>query len=517
MAYISKVKLRNFKRFQEIDIEFNQHLNIFVGDNEAGKSTILQAIDIVLSGSKSKVEQYGLEHLFNKDTIRNFMSSTAKTFAELPHLIIELHIEGLTDFLFEGQNHISGDTLLSGIRLRCMPNDEDSEIISQILLNNDSPFPFEFYKIDFSTFADSPYKSYKKPIKHLLIDHSVISNEYAMKEFIKDVYNSIAEEQDRLINRNAYRSIKETFTNEVLAKFKIEDNVVFSVKDSSKSNLETDLTILYNNIPIEDKGKGLQNLIKSQVALNKSTKSIDIVLLEEPENHLSHSNMLKLLNLIQGSSGKQMFITTHSNMIATRLGLNNLIFLNSSSQSSLSLNGIDQDTAKFFVKAPYNNLLQFILSSKVILIEGDAEYILLEKLFESVTGQSMVEKGVHSIAVGGIRFKRYMEIAKILNIKTAVITDNDGNYQQNITNKYSEYITENILVFSDSDDSRYTFEKCIYEDNKELCNNMFKGKELPVYMTTNSNKSEVAYKLVLSDEPLNVPIYIKEAIEWITD
>ncbi|WP_417760564.1 AAA family ATPase, partial [Shewanella sp.] len=37
--------------------------NIVVGDNEAGKSTILTAIELVLSGSRSKVESLGVEAL----------------------------------------------------------------------------------------------------------------------------------------------------------------------------------------------------------------------------------------------------------------------------------------------------------------------------------------------------------------------------------------------------------------------------------------------------------------------
>ncbi len=515
MAYISRVKLRNFKRFESLDISLREELNIFVGDNEAGKSTILQAIDLVLSGSKSKVEQYGLEHLFNKDAVIQFMTSANRSFEKLPHLTIELYIEDLDDFNFEGENHLDDRTESCGIRLRCFPNDEDSEIISQILLDNNNPFPFEFYRIDFSTFAGQSYKTYKKPINYLFIDNSTIDNEYAMKEFIKGVYCSIVDEKNRLINKNSFRSAKDNFTTEVLAKFPIDDSIVFSVRNSIKSNLETDLTILYNNIPVEDKGKGIQSIIKTQIALNKATKTIDAVLLEEPENHLSHTNMLNLIDLIQSTSDKQMFVTTHSNMIATRLGLNNLIFLNSSSKSTLSLSGIDKETSNFFVKAPNNNLLQFILSQKVILVEGDAEYILIEKLFEIVTNSTLNENGVHVIAVGGVRFNRYMKIAKALNIKTAVITDNDKDYTKNITNRYSEDITDNIRVFSDSDNSKYTFEVCIYEDNMDLCNNIFSGKELPKYMTTRNNKSDVAYKLVLSDKPLNAPNYIKEAIEWI--
>ena len=41
-----------------------------------------------------------------------------------------------------------------------------------------------------------------------------------------------------------------------------------------------------------------------------------------------------------------------------------------------------------FIKAPDNNILEFILSKKVILVEGDAEYILAEALFKNSTEPS---------------------------------------------------------------------------------------------------------------------------------
>lgn len=50
------MELHNFKRFQEFEIEFKPDLNIRIGDNESGKGTILSAIDIVLRGSRSKLE-----------------------------------------------------------------------------------------------------------------------------------------------------------------------------------------------------------------------------------------------------------------------------------------------------------------------------------------------------------------------------------------------------------------------------------------------------------------------------
>lgn len=44
--YIKKVKIQNFKCYREFEIELNDGLNIVVGNNDAGKSTILEAINL---------------------------------------------------------------------------------------------------------------------------------------------------------------------------------------------------------------------------------------------------------------------------------------------------------------------------------------------------------------------------------------------------------------------------------------------------------------------------------------
>ena len=57
--YIRKVVLSNFKKFESLQLDLNPDLNIFAGDNEAGKSTVLTAIDLTLSASRSKVRDPG--------------------------------------------------------------------------------------------------------------------------------------------------------------------------------------------------------------------------------------------------------------------------------------------------------------------------------------------------------------------------------------------------------------------------------------------------------------------------
>ncbi|OFX39459.1 MAG: ATP-dependent endonuclease [Bacteroidetes bacterium GWA2_32_17] len=518
MKYITKIKLYNFKRFKTFSVEFNDKLNLLVGDNESGKSSILEAINLVLSGSKSKVEATGLENLFNSEVINNFLNSD-KNYNDLPKMYVELYFNEQNNFELNGRNN-SDETICDGLKLECIPNEDLSREIKEILEQKETAFPFEFYIIKFNTFQGDGYSGYKKYLRHILVDNSQISSEYAIKEYVKDMYNSFATIVEKNKHQNDYRKHKELFKNNVLndinSRIKIYD---FTIRNNSKSNLETDLTLSENAINIENKGKGIQCFIKTEFALSRNENNIDVILLEEPENHLSHINMKKMIRNISGASEKQIFITTHSNMISTRLDLRKSILLNSNSEIPILLNSITESTAKFFIKAPDNNLLDFVLSKKVILVEGDAEFILMESFFKNTTNSELDLSDIHIISVNGTSFKRYLEIAKELKIKTAVIRDNDGNYQQNCIDNYDEFVKfDFIKVFSEKDNTKNTFEVCLYSTNQVLCDNLFLAgrKTLTVKDYMLKNKAEAAYELLEKKSiEVIVPEYIKLAIEWI--
>ncbi|MGL6547357.1 AAA family ATPase [Aeromonas caviae] len=97
----------------------------------------------------------------------------------------------------------------------------------------------------------------------------------------------------------------------------------FTVRTGSKFNLETDITLTQDNIPIDERGKGRQCFIKTEFALSRNSekRTIDVLLLEEPENHLSHSNMKLLVSKISNTHQNQIIIATHSSLISTRLDL----------------------------------------------------------------------------------------------------------------------------------------------------------------------------------------------------
>lgn len=520
MGTIRRLVLKNFKRFKALELEFDPELNILVGGNEAGKSSVLQALDIVLSVSRSKVEAIGIEALFNTDCIADFLSGSRKI-VDLPELHIEIYLD---DFAgrheLDGRNNSKGIDSL-GIKMVCKPQDEHTKAIQSILAEKHENFPFEYYGVRFLTFADDPVYPYKKPLRHLLIDSSLINNEYATREYTRSMYATHATGKQRNYYAFEYRKAKAKYKDEILKTMNDAlDSYKFDVRTSPKANIETDIIITEDGIPIDSKGKGRQCFIKTEFALRNREDALQVLLLEEPENHLSHIHMRKLIERIRASVKKQLFVATHSSYIATRLNLKKILILSEDNPSRpASLKDLSQSTAEFFMKAPDNNVLELALCKKAILVEGDAEFILMEALYKiSASGSSLDADGVHVISVDGTSFKRYLELAKLLGIRVAAIRDNDHDYATNCVANYANHISPSIQVFADTNDARHTFEICMYQDNKSTCDTLFSAgrKTLSVEDYMLKNKTDVAFALLQQKgDALVTPEYIRQAVAWI--
>jgi len=214
MATIKRLVLRNFKRFKALELEFDPELTILVGGNEAGKSSVLQALDIVLSASRSKVEALGLDTLFNAKCITEFLGGERKI-ADLPELLVEVYLDGIEGHHdLDGRNNSKGADHL-GIKMVCKPVDEYTKEIQTILAERHESFPFEYYGIHFLTFTDEAIFPYRKPLKHLLIDSSQINNEYATREYTRSMYIAHATVVQRNLHGFEYRKAKSKFKDEV--------------------------------------------------------------------------------------------------------------------------------------------------------------------------------------------------------------------------------------------------------------------------------------------------------------
>lgn len=169
---------------------------------------------------------------------------------------------------------------------------------------------------------------------------------------------------------------------------------------------------------------------------------------------------------------------------------------------------------------------------KAILVEGDSDELIVQKAYKVHNNGSLpIEKGIDVISVG-TSFLRFLEIAEKIKKPVAVVTDNDGDIES-LREKYREYIDNNkkdyIKIFFDDivdtghlENSEAPFNyntlepKLLKVNNVEKFNKIFEtsfNKEgLLRYMK--NNKTECALKIFRSDENINFPNYIEEAIKF---
>lgn len=526
MNFIKSLHIRGFKKFLSLDVEFNEHMNILVGENEAGKSTIMDAIKTVLNQQYRNTDKAVLRDLFNTTMVAEFQENPCiKT---LPFILIEIELvldpKQKNSEYFYGE--VYGDRKKQaekfGIRFECKFDEEIGTGLDKSIM--DRKIPYEYYSLSWSTFANRPYQMIKRPLQFIAIDTSSHAALPTFNYYNRTLFASKYDELTRMKVKNAFRDqLDQAFDKIGLPA--IDGHRKFGV-DGKKVVLETILSVYEDSISLENRGSGMESLIKTQIALDRKN-GVDVILMEEPENHLCFSNLRKMLQEISEKQDEsQIIVATHNNMIASRLNLNNVLWITNSKVQSLK--NVDHDVAQFFVKADDNAFLQLLLSDKVFLVEGATEFLLLPHFYEQIARNNVESDGVTVISCNGISYKKYLAIAKATEKRIAVITDNDK--EQSKIDVSSEFNKQNELqhIFMGETTDNWTWEACVYHANKTALDSMITVQDGAKYLFHQkdygtvlgkmlNNKVDVAYQMLTSGVEFEVPQYIKDAIAWINE
>jgi len=524
MNYIKSLHIEGFKKFISLDVEFNEHMNILVGENEAGKSTILDAIKIVLNQQYRNADKSILKDLFNTKMVSDFViNPSTKT---LPHILIEMELnldpeQKNSEYFYGevyGQRRKQDEKF--GIRFECRFDKELGAGLENSIMSG--KIPYEYYALTWTTYANRPYQVIKRPLQFLSINTTSSASAPSFNYYNQALFSSKYDEVTRAKAKNEFREkLEDAFLSVELPP--ISDTRTFGI-DSKKVVLETVISVYEDDVALENRGSGMESFIKTQIALDKKN-GLDVILMEEPENHLSFSTLRKMLQEISNQQdNSQIIIATHDNMIASRLNLKNVLWI--AEDDVKTLVNVDEEVAEFFVRADDNAFLQLLLSKKVFLVEGATEFLLLPKFYTQVTGKTIEEDDVSVISCNGISYKRYLEIAKATNKKIAVITDNDGKLDR--ISKANEFNQLNELqhIFMGATIDDWTWEASVYHNNKDILEKIISVRDGTEYKFHGqdygatlgkmlNNKVDIAYQMLISDIEFKVPLYVKDAIEWL--
>lgn len=544
---ISEVKIKNFKSFKEdFSVKLDPKLNIIVGQNEAGKTTILEAIHLACSGVfdgkiiKNEISQ----NLFNKECVDRYINSLNGDSPERPpEISIEIFFDDIDDELYKGDFNSYKDGDHCGFIFKIAYNEAFDEIYSEFV-NSDSEItslPVEYYDVSWTTFARKKIQPRDLKFKSSFIDSSSIKTISGCDVHFTKILRDCLTDEDKVKISQSHRKLIDDFrnnpevisiNNKIQEQAKISNkNISISVELQTKNAWESTLTTLMDGIPYTYVGKGEQAIVKTNLALlSEKTKKASIILIEEPENHLTYAKLNELIYTIQNNNiDKQIIITTHSSFVANKLGLSNLRLIND--KKILSLKSLSHETYEFFNKVSGYDTLRLILANKMILVEGDSDELIVQKAYLDKFGHLPIVDNIDVMSVG-LSFLRFLEIAENLNINVSVVTDNDGNIDS-LESKYANYIgqnkKDNIEICYDTivdppsfqlnDDQKFNFNtlepKLLKSNSLEVINNVLGKnytnlKDLLIHMK--SNKTDCAIKIFNSDIKINYPNYIMSSI-----
>lgn len=535
--HITHVYIEGFKRFITFNLELNSSFNVIVGDNETGKTSLLEAIGLVLTGQyDGRLIQSAIDpYLFNAENVTEYFQKRRKgEHGNPPRILIEAYLQ--TDdynpalVRLKGSNNSKNEDC-PGLALTIEVESDHIETLRDYAADDSNPtvLPVEFYKATWRSFAGQGVNLRSLPFRTVTIDTSLTKVYRGPNKYVSQRVNDVLTEKQQRELSLAYKKLRHRFLQEpgvtaINKNLEMRGNPATTKKltvqmdMSSRSSWDSAITPHLDDLPFDCAGKGEQCRVQMRLAIAGAEQS-RVLLIEEPENHLSHSNLNMFMDDIrQDCADRQVIITTHSAFVLNKLGVDNLRLISRTSQTA-NLTELTPETKNYFMKLPGYDTLRLILSKRSILVEGPSDELIVQRAYKDKHGKLPLADGVDVIVVGSLAFKRFLEIAVLLQLDVRVLTDNDGSVVE-LQAKYEGYMDgehPKIKLCYDADVNCRTLEPQLLKANSRDTLNAILGKTyandetLLKYME--GNKTDCALKMFETARAWVTPEYIVNAIE----
>lgn len=464
--YLSELSIWNYRKYgikkdpngneeAGVKVQLNSKLNLLVGENDSGKTAIIDAVKMLLGtqsndylrleiedfyleegkDEKDRSDEFRIEGIF-----RGFSIEEAKNFIEW--LSFETNDKGESCYCLrlllkakrevrgtyydikagyseEGGQQLDGRVkeLLKATYLKPL-RDAESELssrknsrLSQVLYNHE-------------TFADKE-------------EHELIKIINEANASIKRFFYGVNKDDTPLVDQSGKVILGEL--NEYLNNFSQDKNLLEAYFNIADVKLKSILEKLSVNLSNNKSGLGSLNLlfIATELLLlkRKNFTGLRLALIEEIEAHLHPQAQIRLIKYLQDECNKsdiQLILSSHSNTISSVIDIENLIICKNGKSFNMSskytqLRKGDYLYLQRFLDATKANIF---FSNGVIFVEGDAENLLIPTIAK-IIDLTISKFGVSIVNVGSTAFLRYCNIFQrkdenqFMNMPVSCITDLD--------------------------------------------------------------------------------------------
>lgn len=462
--YLSTLRLWNFRKYcamadgkPGLEIHFQEGVNVLIGENDSGKTAIVDAIRYVLRTQSGEFIQFEDKDFYQEpDGNRKDEFKVECVFDGINEQDAGLFWEWLswnddkTKYLLKvwlyakRKDNIIMPTFSAGIEGQAERLDSEARELLKVV----------YFKPLRDALTDMTH-GYKSRLAQILGAHELFKTE-------KDVHGNIIKHKLETDYEKLKKEIEnyfkvggggESITSEINS-FLREHFLLNGDSRNAEVKLTggelTEILRLLDLIMEGNKsGLGTLNLLciaAEMLLFNNQKKGLKLALVEELEAHLHPQYQLRLIEYISSQQKNEQFIlSTHSIALASKIKLANLIVLKGTEALPMSpeytlMKPADYKFLERFLDATKANLF---FARGLIMVEGDAENLLIPAIAQLI-GRNLYKYGVSVVNVGSTAYKRYVNIfkrkdGKSFGMPIAVVSDLDVRaleyYDDNCSNR----------------------------------------------------------------------------------
>lgn len=435
---IERIHIQKFRSIDDVSIRIGQVLAI-VGQNNAGKSHILRALNSFFNFSEEQKDFFNQSHVFSSKS-RPKIEIVFSDITENDHILDQYLVSNKLTLRFTYRWDRKAPTyeVIKGREVQTISNEVFQTLISA----------FRFIYVPIVRNSDSAFSS-ENGIAYTLL-RTVVAQQVAKRNTLQPLVEKLYKKVESTSLETAERRIKKYYPFEKNTDFRlhIADTDII---DTIIRNVTLELIENSQNNDIRNCGSGIQSAIYFAISLAASMESNRsyMVGIEEPELNMhpqAQQSLIESLKNIEKYPNTQFIMTTHSTVIIDQLGHEAIVLCRKVKGDTRDIiTTVSQTCEDFWEKYQmqeerYSSFFEyknsdFFFSNYVIITESSIDCGIITHILEK-SGIRPTEVGITFIPANGERNIKYpYAIVKELNIPFFCVVDRDVFQPYNADNR----------------------------------------------------------------------------------